>query len=96
MKEKKYHKQESLKNQLTKLLDVPSEVVSDFPQVVMTGNHEIRVENFGGLLEYTSQMIRLNTKCGILVINGVNLEAQRMTADYITIKGTIIQIGFIV
>lgn len=96
MKERKNHKQNSLKNQLTKLLDVPPEVVSNLPQIVMTGNQEIRVENFGGILEYTSQTIRLNTKCGILVINGVQLEAQKMTADYITIRGNIIQIGFVV
>ena len=96
MKGKKNRNQEGLKSQLTKLLDVPPEVVSDFPQIVMSGNQEIRVENFGGLLEYTTQIIRLNTKCGVLVINGVNLEAQKMTSDYITIKGTIIQVGFLV
>ena len=96
MKEKKNRKKESLKDQLTKLLDVPPEVVSDLPQIVISGNREIRVENFGGLLEYTSQTIRLSTKCGILVIDGVQLEAQKMTADYISIKGTIIQIGFVV
>ena len=96
MKGKRNRGQESLKGKFTKLLDVPPEVVSDFPQIVMSGNQEIRVENFGGLLEYTSQIMRLNTKCGILVINGVNLEAQKMTSDYITIKGTIIQVGFVV
>ncbi|MBE6022281.1 MAG: hypothetical protein E7231_03480 [Cellulosilyticum sp.] len=96
MKRKKNRSQEGLKGQLTKLLDVPPEVVSDFPQIVMSGNQEIKVENFGGILEYTSQMIRLSTKCGILVIHGADLEAQKMTADYITIKGTIIQISFVV
>lgn len=96
MKEKRNRKPESLKSQLTKMLDVPPEVVSDLPQVVMSGNQEIRVENFGGILEYTSQTIRLNTKCGILVIHGIALEAQKMTAEYIKIKGTIIQIGFVV
>ncbi|MBQ1274375.1 MAG: YabP/YqfC family sporulation protein [Cellulosilyticum sp.] len=96
MKGKRNRNQEGLKKQLTKLLDVPPEVVSDFPQIMISGNQEITVENFGGLLEYTSQTMRLSTKCGILVIHGADLEAQKMTADYITIKGTIIQVGFIV
>lgn len=96
MKGKKNRNQEGLKEQLSKLLEVPPEVMSDLPQVVMSGNQEMRVENFGGLIEYTSQMIRLNTKCGVLVINGIQLEAKKMTADYIIIKGTIIQIEFVV
>lgn len=96
MMRKKNHKEERLKNQLTKLLDVPPEVVNNVPQIMMTGNQEITVENFGGLIEYTSQTMRLSTRCGILVINGIGLEAQKMTADYITIKGNIIQVGFVV
>lgn len=96
MKEKKTHKQEGLKNKLTQLLDVPPEVMSDAPRTTVFGNGEIKVENFGGLLEYTSQTIRLGTKCGILVINGIDLEAKKMTAEYIIIKGSIIQIGFVV
>lgn len=96
MKERRNRNQEGLKSQLLKLLDVPPEVVSDLPQIMILGNQEIRVENFGGLLEYTSQVIRLSTKCGILVINGMNLEAYKMTSDYILMKGTIIQVGFVV
>lgn len=93
---KKTHKQEGLKNKLTQLLDVPPEVLSDAPRTTLFGNQEIKVENFGGLLEYTSQTIRLGTKCGILVINGIDLEAKKMTAEYIIIKGRVIQIGFVV
>lgn len=96
MKEKKTHKQEKFKNKLTQLLDVPPEVMSDDPKATLLGNQEIKVENFGGLLEYTSQSIRLGTKCGILVISGIDLEAKKMTAEYIIIKGSIIQIGFVV
>lgn len=96
MKWKRNRSQEGLKGQWAKLLDVPPEVVSDFPQIVLSGNQEIRVENFEGLLEYTMQTVRLNTKCGVLVISGVNLQAQKMTADYIIISGTIIQVGFVV
>lgn len=96
MKEKKTHKQEGFKSKLTRLLDVPPEVMSDFPRTTLFGNQEIKVENFGGLIEYTSQTIRLGTKCGILVISGIELEAKKMTAEYMIIKGTIIQIGFVV
>ena len=76
-------------------MEVPSEVISDFPKIVLTGNKEVYIENFQGLVEYGMQKIRLNTKCGIFVIDGIDLEIKKMTADYITIRGTIIQTGFV-
>lgn len=95
MKEKKNKNPEAFREQLSKLFEVPSEVVSDFPKIVLIGNQEISIENFNGLIEYTAQKIRMNTKCGILVIDGIELEVRKMTAEYIMIKGTIIQIGFV-
>lgn len=94
MKVKKKN-QEAFREQLSKLFEVPPEVISDFPKIVLTGNKEIIIENFNNLIEYTTQKIRMNTKCGILTIDGIELEVSKMTADYITIKGTIIQVGFI-
>lgn len=95
MKEKKNKNPEAFREQLSKLFEVPPEVVSDFPKIVLIGNQEVSIENFNGLIEYTAQKIRMNTKCGILVIDGIELEVRKMTAEYIMIKGTIIQIGFV-
>ena len=95
MKEKKNKNPEAFREQLSKLFEVPPEVVSDFPKIILIGNQEISIENFNGLIEYTAQKIRMNTKCGILVIDGIELEVRKMTAEYIMIKGTIIQIGFV-
>lgn len=96
MKEKKNKSQDGLRHQLSKWLEVPPEVISDLPQIVLSGNKELRIENFGGLLEYTPQVIRLSTKCGQLLIHGVHLEAKKMTADYMIVIGNIIQVEFIV
>lgn len=95
MKGKKKKNQEAFRNQLSKLFEVPPEVMNDFPKIVLVGNQEISIENFSGLVEYTSQKMRMNTKCGMLVIDGIELEVRKMTADYIVIRGTIIQVGFV-
>lgn len=95
MKKKRKQNQESLKEQFTKLLELPPEVISNFPQIILTGNKEIKVENFGGLLEYSDQIMKISTKCGVLVIRGTQLEAQKMTADFITIRGKIQQVEFL-
>lgn len=94
MKVKKKN-QEAFREQLSKLFEVPPEVMSDFPKIALTGNKEISIENFNNLIEYTTQKIRMSTKCGILIIDGIELEVNKMTADYIIIKGTIIQVGFV-
>ena len=88
-------KKESFREQFSALLDVPPEIMNDLPKVVIVGNKEINVENFIGLLEYTMQRIRINTKSGVIVIEGVELEATKMTSEYIKIKGTILQVSYL-
>ena len=95
MGKREKRERESLKQQLSTMFEVPPEIVNDLPKITLLGNKEITVENFGGLIEYTMQKIRLSTKSGILVIDGIDLQARKMTADYIIIKGTILQIVFL-
>lgn len=85
----------SIKNQLSSLLDVPPEVVSDLPKITMMGSRELQVENYKSLLEYTVEKIRINTVVGMLVIEGSNLEALKMTDELIQIKGKIMNISFL-
>jgi len=89
-------KKERLRERFMDAFDIPKEVVMDLPVISLTGNREISVENFSGLIEYTRQKIRLNTKSGILVIEGIELEAKNMTAERICVKGNILHISFIV
>lgn len=91
-----HFKKGSLREQFTEVFDIPKEVVIDLPVITLTGNKEISVENFSGLIEYTRQKIRLNTKTGILVIDGIELEAKNMTAERICIRGNILHITFVV
>lgn len=92
---KKKKEREPLRDQIIAQLDIPLEAVSDVPVVNLLGNKEISVENFEGLLEYTDQRMRLNTRCGVLVIDGIKLEAKSMTEHMIVIKGTILQVSFV-
>ena len=95
-RKKKNEPKKSFREQLSSALELPQEVVEDLPIIHLVGNKEVSVENFNGLAEYTDKRIRLNTKSGTLSIDGIALEAKSMTAEVIHIKGTILQIGFIV
>ena len=84
----------NLREQVAKSLDIPTEVMNNVPVIKLNGNKEISIENFIGLIEYTPQKVRLNTRCGLLIIDGVALEAKSMTAERMLIKGTILQVAF--
>lgn len=84
-----------LQQDLSEALDLPQEILSDLPRIVLVGNKEIHIENFMSLIEYSIQRVRIATRSGVLVIDGSHLEAQKMTADNLVIRGEILQVSFL-
>ena len=76
-------------NRLDKLLELPKEVCSNVPKVIITGFDEIIIENFKGILEYEEFYVRINTHIGIIIINGYGLNLENMNNDDIKVKGKI-------
>ena len=82
MKKKKISK-------LEKILEIPQEIYSNVPKIIITGFNEMIIENFKSILEYEEFFIRINTYIGIININGYNLKLENMTNDDIKITGQI-------
>ena len=82
MKKKSYKK-------LDKILEMPKEVCSNIPKIIVTGFDEMVIENFKGILEYEEFFVRINTHIGIININGFNLNLENMTNDDIKVTGKI-------
>lgn len=76
-------------NRLDRLLELPKEVYSNIPKVIITGFEELIIENFKGILEYEEYYVRINTHIGIININGYGLDLENMTNDDIKVKGKI-------
>ncbi len=76
-------------NRIDKLLELPQEVYSNVPKIVITGFDEMIIENFKGILEYEEFFVQINTHIGIININGYNLTLENMTDDDIKVKGKI-------
>ena len=57
-------------NRLDKILELPKEVYSNIPKLIVTGFDEMIIENFKGILEYEEFFVRINTYIGIINING--------------------------
>ena len=87
-------KKKKKSNRVDKLLELPKEVYSNEPKIVITGFDELIIENFKGILEYEEFFVRINTYIGIININGYNLNLENMTNDDLRVKGKIESIEF--
>lgn len=74
---------------IDELLELPKEVCSNVPKIIITGFDEMIIENFKGILEYEEFFVRINTHVGIVNINGYGLSLENMTDDDIKVKGKI-------
>lgn len=76
-------------NRINRMLEVPKELYTNEPKVIITGFNELIIENYKGILEYEEYYVRLNTYIGNININGLNLKLEKMTEDNLKILGKI-------
>lgn len=81
-------------DKIVNILDIPREVTTNVPKIVVTGFDEILIENYKGILEYEDFFVRINTYIGIININGFNLKLNQMSDDDIIISGKIENLDF--
>ena len=82
-------KKRNYNNKIDRLLELPQEVYSNVPKIIITGFDEIIIENFKGILEYEEFFVRINTHIGLINVNGYGLSLENMTNDDIKVKGKI-------
>ena len=80
-------------SKIDRLLEMPQEVYTDTPKIIITGFNEMIIENFKGILEYEDYYIRINTSLGIVNINGFELKLENMTNDDIKVNGKVEMCG---
>lgn len=88
------NRRQKTKNRITRMLELPQEVVTDEPKITIVGFHELLIENYKAILEYEDFYIKINTHVGAININGFNLKLKEMTGDDIMVLGSIDSIDF--
>lgn len=88
-------KRNSIKHKISESLDLPKEIVMDIPNIKVIGDNEITIENHKGILEYSRELLRMNSVSGIIKISGQNLQIKEINQDDICINGQIFSIEFI-
>lgn len=68
-------------------LKMPKDLVYGDVLIQVSGRHEVYVENYKNIIEYTENSIRLQTKNGKLSIKGKQLHIEYYTGDEMKITG---------
>ena len=81
-----------IRESVVRAFDLPPDLVYGSVLVSVTGQNELLIENYRGILEYKDEHIRIQAKdCRILVV-GKQLEIEYHTNEEMKIRGLIEQI----
>jgi len=81
--------------QLSDRLEFPREIVLDMPKITITGESELEIENHKGIVLFQEKEVKINSKLGLISINGSNFEILFMGGATITIKGNFKSVSYL-
>ncbi len=84
----------SSKENLVESLQLPKDLMLGSVILTVTGQKEAYVENYRGIIEYTTRQIRLQTKTCQLLICGCDLSIDYYSNDEMKITGMIQDIKY--
>ncbi len=77
------------RKRLNDILEIPKEIYSNIPNIIITGFEDMIIENYKGIIEYEDYYVRINIFIGVINIHGINLKLEKMTEDNLKIIGKI-------
>ncbi|MDK2798663.1 MAG: hypothetical protein PWP27_268 [Clostridiales bacterium] len=95
MRKKENKEKKDIKEKVSEILELPSEIILDVPKLIFIGNKNLSIENYKGIIEYSDKIIRINTNPYMIKITGQKLEIKTITAEEILILGEILTLEFI-
>jgi len=86
---------QKMRRWITNQLDLPEDVMMDFPRITMVGQIHIYIENHKGLLSFSDKEIRILLSQGQLLIKGKAFVIKTILPEEILLEGKIEQVLFI-
>lgn len=83
------NKNKSFRNSIVEALELPKDLVYHAALVNITGNHELLLENYKGIIEYEKERICIQAKGCRITISGRNLTIAYYTNEEMKITGII-------
>lgn len=85
----------SIKERIADAVDFSKDIILNSALIKLTGNTELSIENYKGILEYSTTVIRIKAKPKTIKICGKNLEFKTITDEVLLISGIFSQIEFV-
>jgi sporulation protein YqfC len=76
------------------LFELPKELLLNLPRVTLIGNLQLYLENYGGIIEYNDELLRLKIKGGEIIVKGKSLTIKNFFGEEIFIEGKIQSIEY--
>ena len=87
-------KLKSVKENMVETLELPKDLMYGASIVTITGRREVLIENYKGILEYTEEYIKIQTKNAKLTAYGKRLNIEYYTNEDMKVVGFIKSIEF--
>lgn len=88
------NKVKRIKHKISSVFSVPIEIIDDVPRMVIESNTRVYIENFKGIIAYSTDGIMINAGRYAITLTGENLEIKSMTSEDITVEGIINTVDF--
>lgn len=85
MARRKHNRIESI----AELFEIPDDLIFDLPRMTLLGNKQLLIENHKGIIEYTTQIVRIRLKQGVVIVVGSNLSLGSLQVEQILVEGLI-------
>jgi len=85
----------SIKEKMGEVLEIPKELVMDTGKVTVIGQKQLLLENHKGIVEYEDFRIKVNTREGIIQLEGNGMDIKEITSEDIMVSGDIYSIQFL-
>lgn len=89
------NKMSNFKHNISEALELPKDLIMDLPKIVMIGNIQMNISNHKGIIEYTREVLRVNSSIGIVKISGSDMELKTILSEEIIVKGNIEKVEII-
>lgn len=79
---------------IANFFELPKELLCNLPRITLIGDIQMLLENYGGIIEYNDELLRLKIREGEVVVTGKKLTIKNFLNDELLIEGKIISVEY--
>lgn len=76
-------------------LHIPADIAHNVPKATLIGPSQLQIENHRGIIEYTPQRVRIQTRIGPIVVQGSHLRIGSIFHQEMLLEGRIASVQLV-